>query len=165
MKKLLCAASCFLMFLCNLNATEKTAFESTLTKLKSNLENFQDNKFQESLIKKEEDKKKFKNLSELEKKTYTLIFGIEINAKLTNLHSIWQEELKKATDDCEEIEANKEEIQKYIDELLEIRKDYAVKVEEVAVQLFKDYPNNFTKEEQEFTLKKLKDFKESLKGK
>jgi hypothetical protein len=164
MKKLLCATVAFFLFLGGISATEKTPFESTLVKIKSTIENYQKDEFHENLFKKEEEKKKFKGLEDVDKRTYILIFGIEVAATLTSLSDVWEDEFKKAGDGSD-IEASKADVRKYIDELLVLRKENATKLEELATQLFKDFPDKFTKEEQEFTLKRLKDFSAKLKEK
>ena len=136
-----------------------------MTKVKSTIENYQKDEFHENLFKKEEKiKKKFKGLAPLEKRSYILIFCINAISILDNLSNAWEDELKQAGEGTE-TEASKEDVQKYLDTLLELRKENIAKTEEFAVQLFKDFPDNFTKEEQEFALKKLKDFRAKLKEK
>jgi hypothetical protein len=112
--------------------------------------------------------KAFKEFEKLDQRMFMLTSAQKLSGHLGFLQDAWEKELKKAPatgDGKDDSVASKEEVQKYIDQIKEVRKAEVKKWEEMAQAVFKDFPDKFSKQEQEFYLKQVRALKAKIEGK
>jgi hypothetical protein len=112
--------------------------------------------------------KSFKEFEKLDQRMFMLTSAQKLSGHLGFLADAWEKELKKAEatgDGKDDSIASKVEIEAYLKEIKELRKSEIVKWEEMARAVFKDFPDKFSKQEQEFYLKQIGNLKAKIEGK
>jgi len=112
--------------------------------------------------------KSFKEFEKLDQRMFMLTSAQKLSGHLGFLQEAWEKELKKSPDKGDgkdESIATKEEVKKYVEQIKEVRVAEVKKWEEMAEAVFKDFPDKFTKQEQEFYLKQVRALKAKIEGK
>lgn len=105
------------------------------------------------------EKKKFSDFPEVDRFVFMLMQCDVISHEMEDLYNKWKEELKNAEDaPDDENEASKKDVTQYMEKLLAVRKKNAEKVEALVSELFKKLPDKFTKEEQEYIAKSIREY-------
>jgi hypothetical protein len=109
--------------------------------------------------KKTGEKKKFTDFLKIDRYIYMLLQTDLLSREIEDLYNKWKEELKSAeeTPDVEN-EASKKDIIEYMNKLMELRKKNAEQVEVLVEKIFKKWPDKFTKEEQDYILKTIREY-------
>lgn len=162
MKKLI-MSFCLIVFLASsVFARGKQDFDKFLKSATSNVTNYSSQKYYEKLEftnKKTGQKKKFADFSEVDRFVLIVMQCDLLSHEMENLYNKWKEDLKTAEDTPDdESEAGKKEITQYMEKLLVLRKQNAENVERLVAELFKKWPDKFTKEEQEYVTKNIQQY-------
>lgn len=164
MKNILKVGLVILLFLCasTVFAKTKKSFSDILNSTKKEIKEYTEDSFYDKFEftnKKTGAKRKFGDFSTVERRVFIILAGEKLNQLLLEFYEKWQEELKTAEESPKATEdASKNNIEKYMEKLLVLRKEHAEKLEKITTDLFKDYPDKFTQEEKDFTLKRIRDF-------
>lgn len=157
-----------LLFLVGLaTARDKKDFDRFLKSTQVNFDNTASEKFYENLEftnNKTKEKKKFSDFSEVDRAVYILMQTDVLSHEMEDLYNKWKEELKTAEETpSDENEASKKDVTAYMEKLMELRIKNAEKVESLVANLFKKWPDKFTKDEQEYITKKIKEYHDKEK--
>jgi len=141
---------------------DKSDFEKFLKNNVDRVENSVLEKSYEKLEftnKKTGEKKKFSDFPEIDRAVYMLMQSDLLSREMEDLYNKWKEELKNAeeTPDAES-EAGKKDVTAYMEKLMVLRKKNAEQVEGLVDKIFKKWPDKFTKEEQDYTLKNIREY-------
>lgn len=140
----------------------KQDFAKFLKANRTNFENYSSDKYYEALEvtnKKTGEKKKFADFPEIDRMILKLVRCDTLSHELEDLYNKWKDELKNAEETPEdEKEASKKNVSEYLEKLMTLRKENAEKVEALAGELFKKFPDKFTKEEQEYITKTIRTY-------
>ena len=105
---------------------------------------------------------KFTSLKPLEQRVFILVFAQEIGQQAKRLQDAWLNEIKKFDDKDYTSEnpkvAKKEDVLKYSNELLEVRKKFSSLFEKYVIKFIADFQNEITEDEKKIILKKVKEF-------
>src|SRR5581483_4390616 len=142
------------------SARTKQDFDKFLKQTASQVENYPNEKYYESLEftnPKTNEKKKFSDFPKVDRFIFMLIKCDTLSREMEDLYNKWDEELKKAEDTPDDAsEASKKDVTNYMNKLMTLRKQNAEKVESMVGELFKQYPDKFTKEEQDYIIKSVR---------
>lgn len=161
-------AMAFLLCFASLGvAREKKDFNNYLKNVEKIVDQYSTDKYfesQEFINKKTSEKKKFADFSEMERAILKIFHGQTLGVDLGDTQDKWKEELKNAeeTPDSED-EASKKDVEEFSKKLFELRQKNAVKLEGLAAELFKKYPDKFTNDEKEFFMKTIKTYNDKNK--
>jgi hypothetical protein len=143
-------------------ARGKADFDKFLKTATDKIANYNSDKYYEKLEfsnSKTNEKKKFVDFDEIDRRVYILLQLDLLSRQLEDLHNKWKEELKNAEETPDDAnEASKKDVTAYLEKLLVLRKQNAAKTEELANELFKKFPDKFTKEEKDQVLKTMKEY-------
>lgn len=143
-------------------ARGKADFDKFLKSATENVANYNTDAYYAKLEftnKKTNEKKKFADFDEVDRFVYKLMQTDMLSHQLEELYGKWKEELKNAEETPEEeTEASKKDVTAYLDKLMVLRKKNAEQVETMLDELFKKFPNKFTKEEKDYVLKNVKEY-------
>jgi hypothetical protein len=105
----------------------------------------------------------FTTLKKVEQRLFILVFAQEISQQSYKLQQKWIEEIKKFDKDGYSSDnpkiAKKDDVIKYSNELLEVRKKFAVSFEDYVIKFLDDFKDDVTQDEKVMILKRIKDFK------
>jgi hypothetical protein len=161
-------AMAFLLCFANLGAArEKKDFNNYLKNVEKIVDQYSTDKYFENhefTNKKTSENKKFADFSEMERAIMKIFHGQTLGTDLGDTQEKWKEELKNAeeTPDSED-EASKKDVEEFSKKLFELRQKNAVKLEGLAAELFKKYPDKFTNDEKEFFMKTIKTYNDKNK--
>jgi hypothetical protein len=136
---------------------DREEYESHLSQIKEAVDNFNNEKYYEPYDirnKKTGEIKKISDLKDLDKNLFFLFEGEELTYSLESLEKLWREDLDKLNGDKQKID----EVKKYIEQLRGLRIKLALKFENHAEMLFKKFPDAFTQEEKEYTMKTIREY-------
>lgn len=155
-------AMAFLLLVSSAVARSKQDFDKFLKTVTDNAIKYSSEAHYEKLEftnKQTGEKKKFSDFAEVDRFVFILMQCDVLSHEMEDLYNKWKEELKNAEDaPDDENEANKKDIAQYMEKLLAVRKENSEKVEALVSELFKKWPDKFTKEEQEYITKSIKDY-------
>jgi hypothetical protein len=116
--------------------------------------------------KKTKESKSFSLLTEIEKKVFILSFSNQLSHESLRLQSIWQEEINKFNNQeyksKDENLTKKEDVEAYYNELLKIRKNFALKYEDFIDKMLIEFSSEITNDEKKILVRKIKEFHDSL---
>jgi hypothetical protein len=148
-------------------ARSKKDFDEVLKSLNIVVDNYTSEKYYEKYEftnKKTGEKKKFADFEEANRAVFMFLRGELFSRELEELQEQWKEELKLAEETTSNAdEANRKNIEEYINKLINLRKKNAQKLEIFIDNIFKKWPDKFTKEEQTFTIRSIKDYNDKHK--
>ena len=105
------------------------------------------------------EKKKFSDFPEIDRSIYTFMQSDLLSREMEDLYNKWKEELKNAEETPDtKSEASKKDVTAYMEKLMVLRKKNAEQVEALVEKMFKKYPDKFTKEEQNYVLKTIREY-------
>ncbi len=113
--------------------------------------------------------KKWSDFTAYEKKIFCLMMSDQVYARLSYIDNAWKWELNKFKNpaylpemvkdekDANNNTASKEDVEKWIEKLTDLRKDFAATVESKAQAIFKEYNEHIPAQDQEEYLKKIRE--------
>lgn len=152
----------FLLLVSSVFARSKQDFDKFLKAATDNAVKYSSETYYEKLEftnKQTGEKKKFSDFSEVDRFVFMLMQCDVLSHEMEDLYNKWKEEFKNAEDTPDdENEASKKDVTQYMEKILDVRKKNAEKVEALIAELFKKWPDKFTKEEQEYITKNIRDY-------
>lgn len=141
---------------------EKKDYEEFVKKTDKTIKEYATEKYYDELKftnKETGEQKSFKDFTPMQKFIFFVMRGTALDHELEEVYNKWKENLKSAEEKPgDDKEASKADLEKYMSNLMESRKKNAVKIEGLVSELFKKWPDEFTKEEKETFLKSLKEY-------
>lgn len=143
-------------------ARDKADFDKFLKAATDNVANYSTEAHygkMEFINKKTNEKNKFTDFDEVDRQVFIITQTHSLSHQLEDLYNKWKEELKIAEETPDDKNtASKKDVAAYLDKLVPLRKKNAEKVEQMTNEMFKKFPDKFTKEEKEYVLKTMQDF-------
>jgi hypothetical protein len=138
---------------------DKKEYEDHLKKLEYSVNNYSTEKYYDGYSftnKKTGIKKKFKDFEELQKFLFFIMTGNVLDRELEDYGTKLKEDL--ASPDVASGDATKKDLRNYLEKLTDLRKSNAVKLEALIEELFTKWPDEFTKEEQDYISKSVREY-------
>lgn len=114
-----------------------------------------------------EEVKKFSDFTPFERAIFYILQAERFSKHLEYIEDTWLHEMlnisKLNIEQSDQETARKDDIEKYVKELHQIRKKTAVKYENLLEKVFKDFPSDFTEKEKTFMKKTIKDYNDKNK--
>lgn len=107
--------------------------------------------------------RKFVDLPAFEKAIFFVMSSEKLTVELEGLHIEWQRELERLKAKPPEEGPKADDVQKYVDSLVGLRKKTAARYEGLAEALFRDYKHRFTDEERERFPRKIREYHDANK--
>jgi len=106
--------------------------------------------------------KNFKDFAPLHKSTFVFVLAQQLSQEAVKLQKAWEEEVKKFDQKEYSSEnpniAKKEDVKKYAEELLSVRKKFTSQFTSFADKMLMEFKNEITEDEKKMIRRKLKEF-------
>lgn len=139
-------------------------YKTELEQIKEAVQTFDSEKAYESFNfknKKTNEVKKIGELSEVDKVVFYFFQGDRLTTSLEETEKKWKASFDKL--DAAKEKDKAEEVKKSLDELKELRKLLATRLEAFTESLFKKFPDAFTAEEKEYINKQMREYHDKNK--